>query len=97
MKNHLLYTGETVGLSVAVASLLSMVIGLLLGVVLKTCTMRWWTRRKMNSVQQEHFHDHSHDSNLVNPHSIPTNPVYEEVYELKEDIELSKNEAYMAR
>ena len=76
--------GGSVGISVALSSLISIIIGMVVGAMFTYCVMR----RQI---------DRGHKEQTLPPQqqqTPPAGPVYEEVSQPKEEIELKTNQAY---
>ncbi len=77
--------GEAVAVSVAATFIISIAIGLLLGMSLTYCIMYYRNRG--------HYTVRQRQEESIQP-TVPSGPVYEEVTPIQEGIELKLNEAY---
>ena len=82
-------TIQTVGLTVAVTFILTLIIGLGSGMALMYCILSVKRTRKFTVSIDES----SHPSTQAKQPTVPAGPVYEEVSP-KEEIELKSNQAY---
>ena len=84
-----LSVGEAIGISVFLTFVVSIIIGLVMGAMFTYCVMR----RQINKGNKEHT-PLQQQQPPPQQQSAPAGPVYEEVSQPKEEIELNTNQAY---